>query len=73
MLTAPANRVIIGAYQRRHDMPKGYNIKQAAQWMAGFRAGKIAAQFNYDASREWSTAYRYGYSDGIASNKGKVY
>ena len=54
-------------------MPKGYNNKQAAQYMAGLRAGIIAIEGGYDASREWSTPYRVGYSDGIAKNKRKIY
>jgi hypothetical protein len=54
-------------------MPKGLSLREAAQYMASFRAGASAGKFEYEASRKWTTAERNGYSDGIASNKRKVY
>ena len=54
-------------------MPKGLSPREAAQYMASFRAGASAGKFEYESSRKWSTAERHGYSDGIASTKGKVY
>jgi hypothetical protein len=46
--------------------------KQAAQYIAGLRDGK-AAFINGDltGSREWSSEYKRGYSDGYWKAKGR--
>lgn len=47
-------------------------IKQKAQYLAGYRDGQAAFQNGgLTGSREWSSDYRAGFSDGYWKAKGR--